>query len=60
MQNVPGAVPITVCDPQHDQQENEREEDGGGDEVDHGGGEGDRDRAEAGHGTIALSVRTRS
>ena len=50
----PGAVPVTVGDPQHDEEEDEGEEDGGGDEVDHGGGHRDRDRADAGHGTIAM------
>ena len=43
----PGAVPVTVGDTEHDQEEDEREEDGAGDEVDHGGGDGDGDAAQA-------------
>ena len=49
---LPGAVPVAVRDAKHDEEEDEREEDGPGDKVDHGGGDGDGDVAEAGHHSV--------
>ena len=49
---LPGAVPVAVRDAKHDEEEDEREEDGSRDKVDHGGGDGDGDVAEAGHHSV--------
>ena len=46
---LPGAVPVAARHSEHHQEEDQREEDGPGHEVDHGGGDGDGDVAEAGH-----------